>query len=463
MTPNSSFAEIISLFAKNAEKVVIMKHLVELQKRHLFGLALIALASSAIIAGCVWLLIENAYQQTEINNFRQNLHLTIKYVEQRRTELEKLVEPIVSQEFEYWVYYNDKNKLREKIVGLSKSDMALDVAVLFDQEQHPIYGFKRNGEKLVDMSEDEMKPFTRDDSFLQFRERGGSRSTFTNFEDTTYVVAAKQAQSKNASHVLGSLMIGQRWSANGVSRLSESLDLDIRFQDLAQIGNLQKHKNVLGLMTGANTWAITNDNDQIKGYVALYDSLENPTILLEIKPSKFAGEKFRGIFGKTILGIGVGLTLLLGFFINGMHKQNLLTQKYNQLYRNEEKKIKALMQAIPGYVSWVDKDMKYIEVSASLANAIGKEPEDFWGRKLGSVNKEDTTEFLEKVAGSFKGNGSAEVFTHQFRTKNGLRNVIAAARSFDQGGQTVVVGIDITDFKKLTLDGPQGVLIKKSA
>lgn len=52
----------------------------------------------------------------------------------------------------------------------------------------------------------------------------------------------------------------------------------------------------------------------------------------------------------------------------------------------KEGSLRNILDAIPGYVSWVSKDLNYLGANKNLAKAYNIEPEDFVGKPVGFMS-----------------------------------------------------------------------------
>jgi PAS domain-containing protein len=70
----------------------------------------------------------------------------------------------------------------------------------------------------------------------------------------------------------------------------------------------------------------------------------------------------------------------------------IFTQEITELIKakeeaiQSEKNLRNVIDAIPGFVSWVNKDLYYQGVNAKLAQAFDSVPDDFVGKSIGFLN-----------------------------------------------------------------------------
>ncbi|HEY9808873.1 MAG TPA: PAS domain S-box protein [Halomicronema sp.] len=108
--------------------------------------------------------------------------------------------------------------------------------------------------------------------------------------------------------------------------------------------------------------------------------------------------------------------------------------------------LQAVLDAVPGFVSWISYDLEYLGVNRHLAAAYNLNPEEFVGQKLCAFeNSPDYTEFMSE----FMENASisaSKVFDSI--SNNSERFYLIAAQKYQQGKAAVSVGIDITERKQ---------------
>ncbi|MGA9381363.1 MAG: PAS domain-containing protein, partial [Phormidium sp.] len=109
--------------------------------------------------------------------------------------------------------------------------------------------------------------------------------------------------------------------------------------------------------------------------------------------------------------------------------------------------LQAVLDAVPGLVSWISSDLKYIGVNQHLCATFKQNPESFVGKELGFL--ESSFDFA-KFMTSFM--GSSQKAAHQIidsRINGNIKNYLIAAQKYQQGQAAVTVGIDITEQKQI--------------
>jgi len=102
----------------------------------------------------------------------------------------------------------------------------------------------------------------------------------------------------------------------------------------------------------------------------------------------------------------------------------------------------AVLDAVPGFVSWMSSDLRYIGVNQHLAAAFNLSPEDFAGKELGFLeNSPGFAQFMRQFLASPE---KAAKQVIDAGVKEATRHYLIAAQKYQQGKAAVSVGIDIT-------------------
>lgn len=110
--------------------------------------------------------------------------------------------------------------------------------------------------------------------------------------------------------------------------------------------------------------------------------------------------------------------------------------------------LQAMLNSIPGYVSWVSYDLHYLGVNAGLAQAFGMDPAEFVGRPIGFNNPD--TPFVKFIASFFASNSQFEqcVTPLPFSKEDGVRWYYLIGRKYNNGRAAVVLGFDVTQIRR---------------
>lgn len=108
-----------------------------------------------------------------------------------------------------------------------------------------------------------------------------------------------------------------------------------------------------------------------------------------------------------------------------------------------KEQLQAVLDAVPGCVSWFTADLRYLGINRYLAATFNVRPEDFVGKQLGFMSASPGfAEFVHQFTASSLQESSVEIAA----TVNGrLRSYLIVAQKYAQDQAAVFVGIDITD------------------
>ena len=130
--------------------------------------------------------------------------------------------------------------------------------------------------------------------------------------------------------------------------------------------------------------------------------------------------------------------------------------------RNAKNQLQTVLEAVPGTVSWINSDLRYIEVNQRLADMFGMPRETFIDQHIGFLgNHSGFTQFIEDLFNSYAIDAFQEV---SFVLHNKLRYYLIVAQKYNDNQAAFVVGIDITERReaeaalRLTQDQLEAVL-----
>ena len=106
----------------------------------------------------------------------------------------------------------------------------------------------------------------------------------------------------------------------------------------------------------------------------------------------------------------------------------------------------AILDAVPGGVSWLNRDLVYLGINSHLAQTFGLVPAEFIGHPIGFLSASPD---FEKFATTFF-DGPQESDNHELEMAvNGIeRTYFMMARKYRGGDSALFVGIDITERKQ---------------
>jgi len=111
--------------------------------------------------------------------------------------------------------------------------------------------------------------------------------------------------------------------------------------------------------------------------------------------------------------------------------------------RDSKEQLEAILEAVPGIVSWISADQQYLGVNRRLAELYGLPREAFVGQDIGFLgSSNDFTEFVREFFASPESDGFREITA----IVNGeIRNFLIVVQKYNHGQSAFAVGIDITE------------------
>lgn len=111
--------------------------------------------------------------------------------------------------------------------------------------------------------------------------------------------------------------------------------------------------------------------------------------------------------------------------------------------RNAQDQLRAMIEAVPGIVSWIGADLRYLGVNRRLAANYGLTPDVFIGQDIGFLNS--SSEFKDFIQ-QFFANPAQDDFREITAMVNGIpRYYLLVVQKYDGNRAALIVGIDITE------------------
>ncbi len=108
--------------------------------------------------------------------------------------------------------------------------------------------------------------------------------------------------------------------------------------------------------------------------------------------------------------------------------------------------LRAVLDAVPGLISWISSDLRYIGVNQHLATSFKQSPESFIGQAINFLDKGSA---FAKLIRNFFDSSSQQIWQETDIEINGcIRNYLIVVQKYHQGTAAVSVGIDITERKR---------------
>lgn len=107
----------------------------------------------------------------------------------------------------------------------------------------------------------------------------------------------------------------------------------------------------------------------------------------------------------------------------------------------------AIMDIVPNTISWINHDLTYVRVNKALADSCQLSPNDFVGKRIGFHTQE---RFFYEFASDLFHSKEMTIFRElEAKIKGIKKTFLVSGTKVSNGKMGVVIGIDITELKKL--------------
>ncbi len=121
-------------------------------------------------------------------------------------------------------------------------------------------------------------------------------------------------------------------------------------------------------------------------------------------------------------------------------------QQVEMALRGATDQLQTVLDAVPGIVSWISSDFRYLGVNRQLAKTFNLPPEAFIGQDIGFLH---TSSEFNTFVREFFASPAQEAFREVAANVNGaLHSFLIVAQKYDQNRAAFTVGIDITERKR---------------
>ncbi|MDZ8186426.1 MAG: PAS domain S-box protein [Nostoc sp. ChiSLP02] len=123
--------------------------------------------------------------------------------------------------------------------------------------------------------------------------------------------------------------------------------------------------------------------------------------------------------------------------------------EYKQSQKNlqqAKEQLQTVLDAVPGFVSWVNSDGRYLGVNRHLAESFNLTTDAFIGQELGFM--ENSAQFIEFMRGFLARQNLSDSRVIDLQINGKIYNYLVIAQKYQQNTATVAVGIDITKRKQ---------------
>ncbi|MBD2071653.1 AAA-like domain-containing protein [Leptolyngbya sp. FACHB-671] len=126
-----------------------------------------------------------------------------------------------------------------------------------------------------------------------------------------------------------------------------------------------------------------------------------------------------------------------------LETRNADLQKTKDELANANEQLEAVLDAVPGAISWIASDGIYLGINSYLAQSLHLTPEAIVGNPIGTVgNSPKYITFVQNFLNNSTNSASEEI---PVQVNGEERYYLFAAQKYQQGAAIVVVGIDITE------------------
>jgi signal transduction histidine kinase/ActR/RegA family two-component response regulator len=116
-------------------------------------------------------------------------------------------------------------------------------------------------------------------------------------------------------------------------------------------------------------------------------------------------------------------------------------------HQQTQEQLQAVLNALPGTVSWFTSDLTYLGVNQRLAQYCNLSPDDFQGKALGFLNPEGNqfTQFAQHFLAGPQASDRMEIM-------RGDATFLTIAQKYDRGNAALFIEIDISEQKAIAIE-----------
>ena len=116
-----------------------------------------------------------------------------------------------------------------------------------------------------------------------------------------------------------------------------------------------------------------------------------------------------------------------------------------------ENQFSLIIDLIPGYVSWISADLRYLGVNKALAEAFGFDRKSIAGTPLGDKAGAEEDPFCREVREFFQSAQNRTSFTICLKTAGKEIWHLVEAQKYSNGSEALFIGIDISEQKRMEI------------
>ncbi len=106
----------------------------------------------------------------------------------------------------------------------------------------------------------------------------------------------------------------------------------------------------------------------------------------------------------------------------------------------------AVLDSVPGFVSWISSEGRYLGVNQHLAESFNMSPDEFIGKELGFLK--NSSEFVQFMIQFLASSAQTDRKVIEIQVSGSPRNYLIVTQKYNQESLAVSVGIDITECKQ---------------
>ncbi|MCT7949572.1 PAS domain S-box protein [Ancylothrix sp. C2] len=176
------------------------------------------------------------------------------------------------------------------------------------------------------------------------------------------------------------------------------------------------------------------------------DRVEHEAFFQLAKTGQWRGETTGKKRDGSLFSQEVFLTLIEGGGLICVCQDITYRKKAEEALQHAKDQLQAVLDAVPGLVSWIDSDLRYLGANRHLAAMFNLPPETFVGQEIGFLQQK--TEFCDFLREFFVKSNQTASQSITLDIDGEARSYLIIAQKYQQGRACVSVGIDITERKQ---------------
>ena len=123
-----------------------------------------------------------------------------------------------------------------------------------------------------------------------------------------------------------------------------------------------------------------------------------------------------------------------------------LNNSKSSLQKSEQ--FQAILDALPGFVSWINRDLVYLGVNSKMCSFFGLSEKDFIGQQLGEMTEYHNEFLIDKANELFNSSKSMIQCEIEFEKDNKKYWNLLTLQKYNNDQNAVLISIDITELKE---------------